>query len=85
MDKPTGCIAMVRTVSGDPYSHAEPWIKVDGQEWQHYEESRVWRELPTLEYVPKNASPGMDAFFRLTRAGFSVIKGVFLSVHDLPQ
>ena len=85
MDKRTGLIAMVRTIPGDPSSDAEPWIKVDDQEWQHYTESTVWKEFPTLEYVPKNASPGMDAFLRLIRAGFTVIKGVALSVHDLPQ
>ena len=76
---------MVRTIPGQPNSDAEPWIKVDGQEWQHYSESTVWQELPVLEYIPKNASPGIDAFLRLTRVGFKVIRGVFLSVNDLPQ
>ena len=85
MDKPTGRIAMVRTDPDNPNSDAEPWIKVEGKEWQHYKDNTVWQELPTLEYVPKNASPGMEAFFRLTRAGFSVIKGVFLSAQDLPE
>ncbi|MEM9214540.1 MAG: hypothetical protein AAGD25_09360 [Cyanobacteria bacterium P01_F01_bin.150] len=85
MNKLTGQIAMVRAVPGNPNSNAEPWIKVEGQEWQHYKESTVWQALPALEYVPKNSSPGMEAFLRLTRAGFTVVKGAFLTAQDLPQ
>ena len=85
MTQLTGSVAMVRTIPGEPNSDAEPWIKVDGHDWHCYKDHPELNNLPEIEYIPKDATPGIDVFMRCIRAGFRVIEGVALSADDLPK